>query len=191
MNHHAESIRLAVKAMHPFKAQISKETHTQLFDWYHTNKALEHITFNGSYTGRIYYDGVLNTIAITSTRRDQHSSSRNDYYDDLVYVEIVDPENSLNGAAIVTESQSNMKRTITEEEIDLRNTALRCRIKLDFLTKKVSYVKATELSFLVNECRQTDAVRKQIRQSLRAEFDAVYVAVGNGNVAIVKRFKSN
>ncbi len=82
------------------------------------------------------------------------------------------------------------RREPSEEDVIILGDALRSGIRKEFMTKDVTYIDSKDLPFLVGRIRQTDEMRVEVRNTLRRDYDASIVAVGDGRVAIVKRSPS-
>ena len=83
-----------------------------------------------------------------------------------------------------------MARTeMSDEELEIHQSAIASSIRKDFLKSNVSYQNANEIQHLVGYKRNTDEARRLVRQTLKDEYDAAIVPVGDSKVAIVKRPK--
>ncbi len=78
---------------------------------------------------------------------------------------------------------------MSDEELEIRQAALKSSIKKDFLKNDVSYQNSNEIQCLVGYKRNTDEAKRLVRQTLKDEFGAAIVPVGDSKVAIVKRPK--
>ena len=83
------------------------------------------------------------------------------------------------------------RKELTQEELNIHKDALASSVRKDFLTKDVSYQSASEIKYLAGYRRENDSTLSEVRQILREKFNASMVAVGNGQVAIVKRPNEN
>ena len=81
-----------------------------------------------------------------------------------------------------------MPRTeLTPEELNIHKQAISSAIRKDFLKKDVSYQQASDIKYISGYARETENSKSLARQILKDDFNASVVAVGNGQVAIVKR----
>lgn len=79
------------------------------------------------------------------------------------------------------------RKEMSDEEVDIHKNAISSSIKKDFLKKEVSYQSSDEIQCLAGYKRNTDEAKREVRRILKDEFNASLVAVGDGQVAIVKR----
>jgi hypothetical protein len=83
-----------------------------------------------------------------------------------------------------------MARTeMSDEELEIHKNAISSSIRKDFLKADVSYQDANEIQHLVGYKRNTDEAKRLVRHTLKEDFDAAIVPVGDSKVAIVKRPK--
>ena len=79
------------------------------------------------------------------------------------------------------------RKELTKDELEIHKNAIASNIKKDFIKKDISYQNAAEMKFLAGYRRQTASTQSEVRTILRTDFNASIVAVGDGQVAIVKR----
>ena len=79
------------------------------------------------------------------------------------------------------------RNEMSNEEVEINKNAISSSVKKDFLKKDVSYQNANEIQCLAGYKRNTDEAKREVRRILKDEFNASLVAVGDNQVAIVKR----